>query len=65
LAATYAIEQHGTQEHSYDASEFVARFDEAFPEYRSAISVAALQCPAELATRTVSIPAPDDDVPPR
>lgn len=32
LAATYAIEQHGTQEHAYSPAEFLARFNEAFPE---------------------------------
>jgi adenosine kinase len=32
LAATYPIEHHGTQEHSYDISGFIARFDEAFPD---------------------------------
>lgn len=37
LAATYAIEQHGTQEHNYTPAEFVARFDAAFPDYAGAM----------------------------
>ena len=32
LAATYAIERHGTQEHRYGPEGFVERFDRAFPE---------------------------------
>jgi adenosine kinase len=30
LAATYVLEQHGTQNHRYTRSEFVARYREAF-----------------------------------
>ena len=33
LAATYAIEHFGTQEHRYGPDEFVARFDRAFPDF--------------------------------
>lgn len=43
LAATYAIEFYGTQEHTYTAEQFVARFDESFPDYAGAVPVAALQ----------------------
>ena len=39
LAATYAVEYHGTQEHSYTSEQFVARFDEAFPDYAKSLSV--------------------------
>jgi adenosine kinase len=38
LAATFAVEQLGTQEHSYTAEEFVERFDRAFPDFKGAIS---------------------------
>lgn len=33
LNATYAIEQHGTQEHTYSPDEFIARYDQAFPDF--------------------------------
>lgn len=42
LAATYAIERHGTQEHAYGADAFAARFDRAFPEFAGAAPAAAL-----------------------
>ena len=37
LAATYAIERHGAQEHEYTAETFIARFDQAFPDFEGAI----------------------------
>ena len=37
MAATYAVEQHGTQEHAYRPAEFVLRFDRAFPDFAGAI----------------------------
>ena len=46
LAATYAIERHGTQEHVYDAAQFVARFDRVFPEFAGVIPTDALREPA-------------------
>lgn len=42
LAATFAVEHHGTQEHSYDPQTFVTRFDRVFPDYAGAISAAEL-----------------------
>lgn len=33
LAATYAVEHHGTQEHAYTPEQFLARFASAFPDY--------------------------------
>jgi adenosine kinase len=39
LSATYAVERHAPQEHSYTASEFVARFNRSFPGYAGAIEV--------------------------
>jgi adenosine kinase len=30
LAATYVLEQYGTQNHSYSLGEFVARYRQAF-----------------------------------
>jgi adenosine kinase len=30
LAATYVLEQHGTQNHRYSLDEFVARYHQAF-----------------------------------
>jgi adenosine kinase len=45
VAATYAVERHGSQEHAYTPTEFVDRFGTAFPEYAGAISVEWLRCP--------------------
>ncbi|MGC4192557.1 MAG: carbohydrate kinase family protein [Thermomicrobiales bacterium] len=39
LAATYAIERHGPQEHTYTVEDFLARFDQAFPDYAGAVTV--------------------------
>ena len=39
LAATYAVEHQGTQEHRYTPEEFVSRFDRAFPDYAGAVSI--------------------------
>lgn len=39
LAATYAVERHGTQEHVYTAVDFVSRFDREFPDFAGAIEV--------------------------
>jgi len=39
LTAVYAVEQVGTQEHFYTPEEFVARFDQAFPDYAGALRV--------------------------
>lgn len=38
LAGCHAVEQHGTQEHAYTATEFVARFNSSFPDYAGAVS---------------------------
>lgn len=38
LAATYAVEQHGTQEHRYTAEAFVERFDRVFPDFAGSLS---------------------------
>jgi adenosine kinase len=56
VAATYAVERHGSQEHTYTPAEFVDRFETAFPEYAGAIKVAWLQCPVDrgLAERRLS-----------
>lgn len=48
LAATYAIERYGTQEHAYRAEDFVTRFDESFPEYRGAFETDMVATPARL-----------------
>jgi adenosine kinase len=44
VAATYAVEQHGSQEHTYTPAEFVDRFEAAFPEYAGALRVESLCC---------------------
>jgi adenosine kinase len=38
VAATFAVEQLGTQEHTYTIESFVERFETAFPDYTGAIS---------------------------
>jgi adenosine kinase len=38
LAAAYAVEQLGTQEHAYTTTEFIERFDNAFPDFQGALS---------------------------
>ena len=43
LAATYAVEEHGTQEHNYRADDFVARFDTSFPDVRGSLTVDMLR----------------------
>lgn len=42
LAATYAVEHHGTQEHSYTHQQFVERFDEAFADVRGSLTAEEL-----------------------
>lgn len=39
LAATYAIERHGPQEHVYTPETFLARFDQTFPDYAGAVTL--------------------------
>ncbi|MGH2549203.1 MAG: PfkB family carbohydrate kinase, partial [Thermomicrobiales bacterium] len=39
LAATFAVECLGTQEHSYTIPAFIERFDQAFPDFKGAVSV--------------------------
>jgi adenosine kinase len=51
-AAVWAIERYGTQEHRYDADEFVARFDTAFPDFAGAVGADALRAPAPLGIGT-------------
>ena len=50
LAATYAVERYGTQEHVYAVDDFVARFDRAFPEYGGAVGVDQLTAAAPAGT---------------
>ncbi|MEJ7763775.1 MAG: PfkB family carbohydrate kinase, partial [Thermomicrobiales bacterium] len=45
LAATYAIERHGPQEHAYTPETFVARFDRAFPDVAGVIHAAMFAAP--------------------
>jgi adenosine kinase len=40
LAATYAVEHQGTQEHSYTPQSFVQRFDRSFPDFAGAVTAA-------------------------
>ena len=47
LTATYAIEHHGPQEHSYTPEEFVVRFDAAYPEFAGRIAPDQLSQPAD------------------
>jgi hypothetical protein len=56
VAATYAVEQHGSQEHRYTAAEFVDRFETAFPEHGGVLSAEWLRCSVDqnLAERRLS-----------
>ena len=47
LAATYAVERHGSQEHVYAPEEFVTRFESAFPEYRGTLNAEWLIAPVD------------------
>jgi adenosine kinase len=38
VAAAFAIEHHGTQEHSYSPEAFVSRFEQAYPESAGVLS---------------------------
>lgn len=42
LTSTHAIEYHGPQEHEFTPESFVARLDEAFPDFAGAVSADAL-----------------------
>lgn len=46
LAATYAIERTGTQEHVYTPEEFTARFDREFPDCAGVLTPDQLRSPA-------------------
>ena len=43
LAAAYAVENIGTQEHSYTIEEFVDRFDRAFPNFAGSVTADTLK----------------------
>ncbi|MGI8486573.1 MAG: carbohydrate kinase family protein [Thermomicrobiales bacterium] len=43
LAATYAIEKHGPQEHFYTQEAFLNRFGESFPDFKNALIMEDLQ----------------------
>jgi adenosine kinase len=47
LAATYAVERHGSQEHAYTPAEFIDRFGAVFPEYAGAVRIESLHCPVD------------------
>jgi adenosine kinase len=46
LTATYAIERHGTQEHVFNAEQYVDRFDRSFPGYTGVVSRGVIARPA-------------------
>ena len=46
LAATYAVERHGSQEHAYTPAEFIDRFGTVFPEYAGAVRIEWLLAPS-------------------
>jgi adenosine kinase len=45
LAATFAIERYGTQEHVYDAGAFVERFEHSFPDFVGMLNESMLGSP--------------------
>jgi adenosine kinase len=56
VAATYAVERHGSQEHTYTPAEYVGRLEAAFPDYAGALRVEWLCCSVDrdLAERRLS-----------
>jgi adenosine kinase len=50
LAATYAVEHHGTQEHTYTPDQFLARFDASFPDFAGSLTIDDLASTAVPAT---------------
>ncbi|HEU0113501.1 MAG TPA: PfkB family carbohydrate kinase [Thermomicrobiales bacterium] len=57
LAATYAIERFGTQEHRYDAAAFVARFNQTFSEQAGALDTSWFCEPARGHAAALESPA--------
>jgi adenosine kinase len=53
LAATYAVERRGTQEHSYSPEEFVARFNRTFAGESAEIDADVVRYPAPRRTARV------------
>jgi adenosine kinase len=45
-AATYPIENYGTQEHAYDVTTFIQRFEESFPDYSGRLHEADMMATA-------------------
>ena len=43
LTAAYAVEQVGTQEHTHTPHQFIARFDQSFPDVAGAVTVEQLE----------------------
>jgi adenosine kinase len=39
LAATYAVEHHGTQEHTYTPDQFLTRYDASFPDFAGSLTI--------------------------
>jgi adenosine kinase len=58
LAATYAIEHHGPQEHQYTPAEFVARFERAYPDFAGQITPDHFSQPVERSTTSVASTRP-------
>jgi adenosine kinase len=56
LSATYAIEQHGTQEHEYTPAGFLGRFDEAFPDFAGTLMESQFSAPVSLTTGAQGTP---------
>jgi len=56
LAATCAVEHHGTQEHSYTPEAFLDRFAASFPGFASSLTLEDLSRTAHVSTATQDIP---------
>lgn len=57
LTAVHAVEQVGTQAHSYTIEQFVERFDRSFPDYAGALTADQLRGPASPDFATTERPA--------
>ena len=57
LAGTYAVEQHGTQQHHYTAEAFVERFDQTFSDFAGALQTDWLRRPVDRAKANAHLDA--------
>ena len=57
LSGTYAVEQHGTQQHHYTPDAFIERFERTFPECAGVLKADWLRRPVERANANAHLDA--------